>query len=138
MEARTPFLDFRLVEYIFSLPPNQKIKEGVTKGILRNAMRGTLPEEIRNRMDKMGFVTPDDVWFRTVLKDKIRRILYSKSFADRGYFVVDKVKEVFEDCCRGKRNIGLTLWRWVNLELWFRIFVDQEPWSKSYKNDGIL
>jgi len=127
MEARLPFLDYRLVEYIFSLPSTLKIKEGVTKVILRNAMRGTLPEEVRNRYDKMGFVTPDDVWFRTVLKDKIHGVLSSKSFAERGYFVVDKVKEVFEECCGGKRSIGSTLWRWVNLELWFRTFIDRKP-----------
>jgi len=127
IEARLPFLDYRLVEYIFSLPSALKIKEGVTKVILRNAMRGTLPEEVKNRYDKMGFVTPDDVWFRTVLKDKIHEVLSSKSFAERGYFVVDKVNEVFEECCGGKRSIGPTLWRWVNLELWFRTFIDRKP-----------
>jgi asparagine synthase (glutamine-hydrolysing) len=125
IEARLPFLDFRLVEYIFSLPPDQKIREGVTKVVLRNAMRGTLPEEVRNRYDKMGFVTPDDVWFRSFLREKILRILNSKSFLDRGYFVVKKVREIFEGCCDGKRSIGPTLWRWVNLELWFRTFIDK-------------
>ena len=138
IEARLPFLDFRLVEYIFTLPPDQKIREGVTKFILRRAMKGILPEDVRERYDKMGFVTPDDLWFRTVLKDKILKVLNSKSFAGRGYFVVDKVKEVFQDCCRGKRNIALTLWRCVNVELWFRSFIDGERWSESWKVDGNL
>jgi len=127
VEARLPFLDFRLVEYIFSLPSDQKIREGITKVILRKAMEGILPEPIRNRHDKMGFVTPDDVWFRTVLKDKIHKVLSSKSFSDRGYFVVEKVQETFEDCCRYRRNVGPMLWRWVNLELWFRTFIDGRP-----------
>jgi len=125
IEARLPFLDFRLVEYVFSLPSDQKIKGGITKVILRNAMRQHLPDEIRNRHDKMGFVTPDDVWFKSVLKEKIRSILNSKSFSDRGYFDIKKVREIFEDCCDGKRSIGPTLWRWVNLELWFRAFMDR-------------
>ena len=126
IEARLPFLDYRLVEYIFNLPFDQKIKEGVTKVVLRNAMSGTLPEEVRNRYDKMGFVTPEDAWFKTVLKEKINQILASKSFAERGYFVLDKVKEAFEDYCKGKKSIGSTIWRWVNLELWFRTFIDRK------------
>jgi asparagine synthase (glutamine-hydrolysing) len=94
-------------------------------------MKGILPEGVRERYDKMGFVTPDDLWFRTVLKEKILNVLNSKSFAGRGYFVVDKVKELFQHCCRGKRNIALTLWRCVNTELWFRTFVDRERWSEG-------
>jgi asparagine synthase (glutamine-hydrolysing) len=132
LEARLPFLDFRLVEYIFSLPSDLKIKEGVTKVVLRNAMRGTLPEEVRNRYDKMGFVTPEDIWFRTVLKNKIYEIISSKSFAERGYFVLDRVKEAFEGYCKGKKSIGSTIWRWVNLELWFRTFIDRRPLEDHY------
>ncbi len=124
IEARLPFLDFRLVEYIFSLPADRKIKEGITKVVLRDAMKGNLPEPVRNRHDKMGFVTPEDVWFKTVLKEKIKGVVSSKSFGERGYFVVDKVKEAFEDYCKGKRSISSTIWRWVNLELWFRTFID--------------
>jgi asparagine synthase (glutamine-hydrolysing) len=115
------------VEYIFSLPSEQKIKDGVTKVILRDAMKGVLPEEIRNRMDKMGFVTPEDIWFRTTLRNQIYQIICSKSFADRGYFDVKKVKQSFNDHCEGKKNISLTIWRWVNLELWFRTFMDKKP-----------
>jgi asparagine synthase (glutamine-hydrolysing) len=125
-----------LVEYIFNLPFDQKIKEGVTKVVLRNAMRGTLPEEVRSRYDKMGFVTPEDAWFKTVLKGKIKGILSSKSFGERGYFVLDKVKEAFEDYCKGKKSIGSTIWRWVNLELWLRAFVDRRPSSQGWEEHG--
>src|SRR4030042_6703214 len=59
LETRLPFLDFRLVEDLFSLPPGQKIKEGVNKVVLRNAVKGFLPEAIRNRTDKMEFATPE-------------------------------------------------------------------------------
>jgi asparagine synthase (glutamine-hydrolysing) len=136
IEARLPFLDFRLVEYIFNLPPEQKIKEGVTKVVLRNAMKGILPEEVRNRYDKMGFVTPEDIWFSTVLKNKIYEIIDSKSFADRGYFVIDKVKEAFDDHCRGKMNMSSTIWRWVNTELWFRTFIDRRPSPQGWEEYG--
>ena len=125
LETRLPFLDFRLVEYVFSLPSEQKIKEGVTKVVLRNAMRGILPEEVRSRHDKMGFVTPEDIWFKTVLKDKIYEVIGSRSFSDRGYFVEEKVKGILDQHCRGKMNASSLIWRWVNLELWFRTFVDE-------------
>jgi asparagine synthase (glutamine-hydrolysing) len=136
LETRLPFLDYRLVEFIFGLPFEQKIEEGVTKVILRNAMKGTLPEEIRNRMDKMGFVTPEDIWFRTVLRNQIYEIISSKSFAERGYFDVRKVQEAFKEHCRGKRNISFAIWRWVNLELWMRTFLDGRPSSgRSGRDD---
>jgi asparagine synthase (glutamine-hydrolysing) len=136
LETRLPFLDYRLLEYTFGLPPEQKIGKGVTKVILRNAMKGTIPEEIRNRMDKMGFVTPEGAWFRTTLRDDIDEIISSKSFAQHGYFDVRKVKNGFDEYCRGKVNLGLPLWRCVNLELWLRTFVDKNPSSQGWRNSG--
>lgn len=124
IEARVPFLDYRLVEFVFSLPNNQKINKGVTKIILRNAMKGVLPEEVIKRMDKMGFVTPEDIWFRTVAKDKVLEIINSDSFKKRKYFKIDKIKEEFDAYCKGEKNISSTIWRWINLELWLRRFID--------------
>jgi asparagine synthase (glutamine-hydrolysing) len=126
IEARLPFLDFRLVEYIFSLPTDQKIKDGITKIVLREAMKGTLPEPVRNRYDKMGFITPENIWFRTVLKENINEVIRSKSFAGRGYLIVGKVKKAFEDFCNGKADLTQAIWRWVNTELWFRMFIDKK------------
>jgi asparagine synthase (glutamine-hydrolysing) len=127
LEARLPFLDYRLVEFAFSLPVEQKIRSGVSKVILRNSMRGILPETVRTRKDKMGFVTPEAIWFRTALRDTIKEIIDSKSFSDRGYFNVREVKDAFKRHCEGKIDISATIWRWVNLELWCRTFVDQRP-----------
>lgn len=61
IEARVPFLDHRLVEFNQNLPDNFLEQGGVTKRILRHAMRGLLPEDIRNRKDKMGFTTPKSI-----------------------------------------------------------------------------
>lgn len=129
IEARVPFLDYRLVEFIFSLPMNQIIRNGTTKVILRETMEGIIPEIVRTRLDKMGFVTPEDVWFREVLRDQVLEILDSRSFAERGYFDVEEVKKTFYRHCRGEINISSTVWRWVNLELWFRIFMDRKQLS---------
>ena len=126
LETRLPFLDYRLIEYVFGLPPEQKINRGVTKVILRNTMRGIIPERIRNRADKMAFGTPEEIWFRTILRNRIYEIITSKSFAERGYFDVHKVKKGFEEHCEGKIHLNLAIWRYVNLELWFRIFFDRK------------
>jgi asparagine synthase (glutamine-hydrolysing) len=125
IEARVPFLDYRIVEFVFSLPLNQLIEDGTTKVILRKAMEGRLPEMVRTRMDKMGYVTPEDIWFRGPLKKAIEDILTANSFAERGYFDVAQVKKAFRGHCEGKTNMGSTIWRWINLELWFRTFIDQ-------------
>jgi asparagine synthase (glutamine-hydrolysing) len=132
IETRLPFLDYRLVEFIFSLPTHLKLNKGMTKFILREAMKGTLPEIVRNRMDKIGFATPEEIWFRKELRDWIDMIISSKSFAERGYFDVSKVKQTFLEYCEGKQNNHFLIWRWVNLELWFRTFIDRDvskDWS---------
>jgi asparagine synthase (glutamine-hydrolysing) len=136
LETRLPFLDYRLVEYTFGLPAEQKIGKGVTKVILRNAMEKAIPEEIRNRMDKMGFVTPEGTWFKTILRNQINEIIGSKSFAERGYFEVKKVKEKFIEHCEGKIDINLAIWRCLNLELWFRNFIDKNPLSQGWEMNG--
>jgi asparagine synthase (glutamine-hydrolysing) len=125
LEARVPFLDYRLVEFIFSLPMNQIIRNGTTKVILRETMKDIIPETVRTRLDKMGFVTPEDVWFREVLRGQVLEILDSRSFAERGYFDVEEAKKTFDRHYRGEINLRSTVWRWVNLELWFRIFIDR-------------
>lgn len=122
IEARVPFLDYRLVEYIFSLPSEQKLRDGMTKIVLRDAMKEIIPETVRTRADKMGFVTPENIWFRTILRDKITGVIESKAFRDVGYFNVPEVKKEFEEHCRGEKNIGFTIWRWINLALWQEMF----------------
>lgn len=125
IESRVPFLDYRLVEYLSSLPDNAKIHNAVTKVTLRRAMKGILPEKIENRMDKIGFATPEDIWFRTVLKDWIWEIIQSRSFKERGYFDTEAIEKEFRDFCKGGKNINsTTIWHYINLELWFRKFFD--------------
>jgi asparagine synthase (glutamine-hydrolysing) len=136
LESRLPFLDYRLVEFSFSLPAHLKMNGGVTKVILREAMKGTLPEMIRRRMDKIGFATPEDIWFRTSMREWIEAIFSSKSFAERGYFNVPRVKQTFLEYCARKRNNSFIIWRWVNLELWLRTFIDKMPVLENLKHDG--
>ncbi len=124
IESRPPFLDHRLVEFLFSLPYHAKISRGYTKYILREALNGLIPEKVRLRRDKMGFVTPAAVWFRNEMRDFIVDILHSGSLRKRGIFDVRGVDEVLDLHTSGRADYSFTVWSWVNLELWFRVCVD--------------
>jgi len=124
IESRLPFLDYRLVEFLFATPSDQKIRTGMTKYILREAMKGIIPEFIRNRLDKIGFSTPQDVWFRSTLKDGIRDIFNSASFRQRPYFNWKAMNQIFEEHCLGNHDYSHEIWRSLNLELWLRRFID--------------
>ncbi len=125
VESRVPFLDYHLVERTLATQSSEKIKDGVTKSILRRAMKGTLPEKIRNRMDKVGFDTPQDEWLRTpVFQEYIEALISSKSFKNRGYFNVQKVHELYQKHVNKEVNISKEIWKWIHLELWFREFID--------------
>jgi asparagine synthase (glutamine-hydrolysing) len=127
IEARLPFLDYRLVEFLYGLEAGHKIRGGWTKAVLRDAMAGILPDEVRWRADKMGFVTPEDVWFRTSLREMAREVLADSKTRARGYLNVDAALLEFDAHVAGRKNISFTIWRWLNLELWCRRFVDRDP-----------
>ena len=124
IEARVPYLEVELVNYISSLAHDQKIRNGVTKFVLRNAIKGIVPEEIRNRMDKMGFVTPEESWMRYELKDYMMDILYSTSFKNRPYWNSEKVLEDYQKFVAGLTNYSPEIWRIICVELWLRKFFD--------------
>jgi asparagine synthase (glutamine-hydrolysing) len=124
LESRTPFLDHRLVEYSVSLPADLRLRRGLSKWILREAMKGVLPESVRLRPDKKGFAAPTALWLRGVLKEPVRQVFASRRFMERGYLNGDVVLSEFEAHCRGEKNLFGKIWSWLNLELWFRVFID--------------
>lgn len=134
LEARVPFLDYRLVERTLSLPDDLIINEGMTKYILREAMKGTLPEAIRTRKDKIGFGTPQDEWFRTpMFQAYISELIHSPEFASRGLMDVKKVKEIYLKHQNRQGNYAKEIWKWVNIENWFRTFIDSPVNQQSPK-----
>jgi asparagine synthase (glutamine-hydrolysing) len=80
VEVRMPFMDYRLVEFCFSLPFEHKLAFGYTKRILRDAVRNIVPETIVNRTYKVGISSPLEDWFNGELKSKIIELLKSKQF----------------------------------------------------------
>jgi len=126
IEARVPFLDYRLVEKTLATSSDKLIKNGMTKSILRESMHGLLYEKIRLRKDKVGFSTPQDEWFRTEsFYHLIINILNSDSFKNRNIIDDKKAKSLFEKHFNKQINISNEIWKWINLELWYRLFIDE-------------
>ena len=119
VESRVPILDYRLVELSARIPSWYKIRRGVTKAILRDAMRGIVPDEILDRRDKKGYAVPTTRWFRgplaRYLHDILAASLVAAEFVDAGV-----VRQMAADHASGKADYGHELWKILNLELWFR------------------
>lgn len=129
IESRVPFLDYRLVEYLAALPLDQKIRRGVTKYVLRGAIRGLVPDAIRCRMDKMGFVTPEEIWMKDELRPRILDLFASQAFRTRPYWDAEAVAANYRDFLEGKAPYSTEIWRIVCAELWLRKFFDRGDWG---------
>ncbi len=134
VESRVPFLDHNFVEKTLSLPPDHILKSGITKYILRESVKDILPAKIYNRYDKKGFSTPSDDWFRSAkFQQFITELLNSDSFNKRGYFDVEDCKRKYQVHLSGKGNLSKDIWKWINLEIWMRNFIDvKKPVQYSY------
>ncbi|MBD8487341.1 asparagine synthase (glutamine-hydrolyzing) [Echinicola sp. CAU 1574] len=125
IESRVPFLDYRLVEATLSTPSNQKIKNGETKHLLRESVKDILPKKIINRKDKKGFSNPREKWFRSEkFKSYIFDLINSESFKNRGYFDSAIANSQYKKHLKGKEDVSKEIWKWINLEIWFRKFID--------------
>jgi asparagine synthase (glutamine-hydrolysing) len=126
LETRFPFLDHLIVEKMLNTATDMIYKDGITKIILREAMKGVVPEKVRTRMDKVGYSTPEDIWFRDVrFQELFRDIISSSGFRSRAYFNLKKIQTLFEDHTANRRNNSQKIWKILNLELWFRKFIDK-------------
>jgi len=127
IESRIPFLDHRLVESSLSLPPELLLHGGVSKFILRESVKDILPAAIYNRRDKVGFAAPGAQWLKSPsFAVFIRKLLQSPEFAGRGYFDAVACRKKYEMHVQGKADYSKDIWKWVNLEMWFRHFIDKK------------
>ena len=125
LEARVPFLDYRLVEKTLATSSDLIIKNGMTKHLLRESMKGILPEKILERRDKIGFETPQDEWFRTPeWQVIILEVLNSESFKMRNLIDTSKALDQYRKHLLGKVNVSKEIWKWIHLEYWFREYID--------------
>lgn len=119
LEVRSPFLDHELAEFLASLPLSDKLAGLTSKAVLRETMRGILPDEILNR-SKMGFVAPVGKWLRGPLRDLVGDLVLSSTVGERGYVAVDAAARLYREHQSGRWDRSRWLWSLLMLELWFR------------------
>ena len=96
IEIRMPFMDYRLVNYMFSLPEESKLGNGYTKRIIRDAMKGIVPEKIRTRTLKIGISSPIAEWLAGPLKEFVLDSVSSDKLKTTGLFNVQNIKNSVE------------------------------------------
>ncbi|MDD2654814.1 MAG: asparagine synthase-related protein, partial [Candidatus Omnitrophica bacterium] len=122
IEQRVPFLDYRLVEFVFSLSNKEKYDNGFTKNILRESLRGILPEKIRRRTSKLSFSAPEESWARSdELKDYLEGINY-REFLSTGIINGEKFVKDYSDFRKGRLPYRYVFWRIINYIIWKKVY----------------
>jgi asparagine synthase (glutamine-hydrolysing) len=133
LEARSPFLDHKFMEFVAKIPSRLKLKFRTGKYILKKALNGVLPDKIINRK-KMGFAVPVDHWFRNELKDMAYDTILSQKSINRGYFKKSALQKILDEHVSGKWNWHNHIWNLVMLELWHQMFIDNHFTASSVNN----
>ncbi len=126
LRAEHPFLEQSLVEFMFRVPGELKIRDGVTKVILRRAMAGLVPEATRARVAKTGWNAPADAWLAGPAFEDLMDLVRSQSFRGRGIYdaaEVERLAAEHRSIVHERRPVeshAMLLWQVVNLELWLR------------------
>jgi asparagine synthase (glutamine-hydrolysing) len=123
IESRVPFLDHKLVEFASRLPDRMRLSGFTTKRVLREAVRGLLPESILTRK-KMGFPVPFAGWVSSRWHSVAREVLLDPRSRQRGIVDSRAVEKLLDDHRQGVRRGGDAIWALLNLELWYRTFID--------------
>jgi asparagine synthase (glutamine-hydrolysing) len=121
VEARLPFLDYRVVEFGLALPDDFKLAGGVTKRVLREAMRGVLPELVRDRRDKIGFATPEEPWLKGAGRAFMRETI-AQGIATSDGVLTRKALMLFDTIADGRRPFSFVPWRIASFGAWMSRF----------------
>ncbi|MDC1122795.1 asparagine synthase (glutamine-hydrolyzing) [Nitrospinaceae bacterium] len=121
IESRCPFLDYRLVEFLVGLPEELKLSSGWTKRILRMGMRGVLPNSVRKRVSKLGFLTPEEVWIKNKGSSLYREKLGEAVESSRG-ILNGQAFQILEETISGKKPFTSLSWRLISFGEWMRTF----------------
>ena len=123
IESRVPFLDHHLVEFAATLPPDRKLSGFTTKRILREAVRDVVPASILDR-SKMGFPVPFARWMRGGWGEVAREVLLDRASLERDIVAPVAVEALLDDARDGVHGAADAVWSLLNLELWYRTFID--------------
>ena len=122
IESRVPFLTTDLAEFAFSLPENRLVApDGGTKAVLREALKGIVPDRILNRRDKIGFAVPDANWMRR-LSPWTGSILDGETARTIPQLRIAECRDRWRRFAKTGRGFDLAMWRWINFIEWVRIF----------------
>jgi asparagine synthase (glutamine-hydrolysing) len=122
-EARVPFLDYRLIEFVAGLPLNLKLRDGWTKYVLRRGGQNKMPEQILTRRDKLGFATPEDDWFRQALATDFHDAFAQPIFLPK-FVQMTALQQEFEAYVKGQRPL-------LSSDFFFRFFI-LEHWARTF------
>jgi asparagine synthase (glutamine-hydrolysing) len=123
LEARSPLLDHKLIEFAASLPENLKLRGVESKYLLKKIAEKLVPKDVIYRR-KMGFGVPIGYWLRNEMKDFMRGTLLSEKSLARGYFKPEVIKNLIERHLSAKEDVSTPIWTLLMLELWFDRFID--------------
>ena len=132
IESRVPFLDHKLVEYACRLPVHLKLNGLTTKFVLREAMKGKLPEQILSRR-KMGFPVPLGRWLAGPFTHLLDEYLLSGRATERGIFEPAAVTEIVARHRKGENHTE-RLWTLLNFEMWMRRFIDEDAGNQQLEH----
>jgi asparagine synthase (glutamine-hydrolysing) len=120
LEVRVPFLDYRVVDFLFSLPDDYKINRSIRKRILQDAFRNELPPELYNR-PKKGFEVPMLNWLRKELKPMLDDLLSEKSITEQGIFNYAEVKKLKAQLdSPNPQDVHARLWALLVFQSWYK------------------
>lgn len=127
-EVRLPFCDHRIADLALSMPPHLLMGGAQNKRLLRESMRGILPEPIRTRWRKQGFNPPTDLWFQSPRMMALVRDQFAKpEFRNSRYWLPKQWDKIADRVESGERGLGWTLWQPLMLELWKEHFLASLP-----------
>jgi asparagine synthase (glutamine-hydrolysing) len=125
LESRSPLIDYKVVEYAASIPADLKLKGKNLKYVLKKVAARYLPRELIYRK-KQGFGFPIGIWMRTDLRDFLNNLFRESRFIEAGIFDGDCVHNILEEHLTGKRDHNFRLWILLNLEIWYRLYFENE------------
>ena len=136
IEARVPFLDRQLAEFVFrEVPPRLKVRgrfHGTLKYILREALADRLPAEVL-KAPKAGFGAPIDLWLARDLREMTDDLLSADRINSRGFFDFRAVQRLVAEHRSGKADWSFQIWQLLTFEIWGQTFLDHAKWSIRYE-----
>lgn len=123
LEAREPFLDHRLIEFVAQLPEELKIKNGDKKYLLKQIVNDYVPNKIMER-PKMGFGVPVLNWLKNDLKFYIEEYMSEQDFAKHGFFKQNEIENIMRRFFSGDKNYGNLFWYLLSFQMWYKTWME--------------